>query len=98
MTVKPNFDARDRFVEVQSGSEAHLNLKGSVSVPLVAKTFAVRILTSRIEGGGYMENLTTGSDLNDRDRHSLRGQFLFDNDEGFTARIIADGSELEEKC
>ena len=45
-----------------------------------------------------MENLTTGTDLNDRDRYSLRGQFAFDNGEGFTARIIADKSEIDEKC
>mgnify|MGYP002058574838 FL=1 len=98
LTVAPDLDSRDGFFEVQGGSENFRNFKGAISVPLVAGTSAIRISGSRTERDGYMENLTTGTDLNDRDRYSLRGQFAFDNGEGFTARIIADISEIDEKC
>jgi outer membrane receptor protein involved in Fe transport len=98
LTVAPDLDSRDGFFEVQGGSENYRNFKGAISVPLIEGTSAIRISGSRTERDGYMENLTTGTDLNDRDRYSLRGQFAFDNGEGFTARIIADISEIDEKC
>jgi iron complex outermembrane receptor protein len=98
LTVAPKLDSRDGFFEVQGGSENYRNFKGAISVPLVEGTSAIRISGSRAERDGYTENLTTGTDLNDRDRYSLRGQFAFDNGEGFKARIIADISELDERC
>ena len=98
LTVKPDLDGRDGFFEVQGGSENYRNFKGAVNVPLVEGSTAIRISGSRTERDGYMENVTTGTDLNDRDRYSLRGQLMFDNGGGITARIIADISELDEKC
>ena len=98
LTVAPDLNARDGFFEIQGGSESYRSFKGAISVPLVEGTSAIRISGSRAKRDGYTENLTTGTDLNDRDRYSLRGQIAFDNGEGFTARIIADISELDEKC
>ena len=98
LTVKPNLENREGFFEVQGGSEDYRNFKGAINVPLVPGTSAIRVTGSRTERDGYMKNLATGNDLNNRDRYSLRGQFLFDNGDGFTARIIADVSELEEQC
>ena len=98
LTVAPDLDSRDGFFEVQGGSENYRNFKGAISVPLVEGTSAIRISGSRTERDGYVKNLATGTDLNNRDRYSLRGQFAFDNGEGFTARIIADISELDEIC
>lgn len=98
LTVKPNLEAVDGFFEVQAGSENMRNLKGAVNIPLVAGTSAIRLSGGSTKRDGYIDNLTTGSKLNDRDRYNVRAQFLYDNNENFNARIIADYAKLDEKC
>lgn len=97
LTVKPNLDGMGGFLEAQVGSENFRNFKGAVNIPVVEGTSAIRLSGGSTQRDGYVDNLTTGSDLNDRDRYNLRGQFLFDNDI-FSARIIADYAELDELC
>ena len=97
LTVKPNLDATEGFIEVQGGSESFYHVKGAANIPVVEGTSAFRLTGGVTHRDGYMENLATGSDLNDRDRFNLRVQYLHDT-EGFGARVIGDYSELNELC
>lgn len=47
---------------------------------------------------GYAENVTLGTDLNDRDRFGLRGQILVQPADNMEFRVIADYDELNEIC
>ena len=47
---------------------------------------------------GYIKNETTGSDLNDRDRMSLRGQLVFNPSDDTRIRVIADYDTMDEVC
>ena len=86
LTVKPNLDATEGFIEVQGGSESFYHVKGAANIPIVEGTSAFRLTGGVTHRDGYMENIATGSDLNDRDRFNLRVQYLHDS-EGFSARI-----------
>ena len=45
---------------------------------------------------GYIKNEATGSDLNDRDRMSLRGQLVFNPSDDTRIRVIADYDTIDE--
>ncbi|MDA7687635.1 TonB-dependent receptor [Pseudomonadales bacterium] len=47
---------------------------------------------------GYIKNEATGSDLNDRDRMSLRGQLVFNPSDDTRIRVIADYDTIDEVC
>lgn len=47
---------------------------------------------------GYNENLTTGNDVNNRDRQSFRGQLLLTPNDTTELRIIADYDTIDEEC
>ncbi|MEM9684280.1 MAG: TonB-dependent receptor, partial [Pseudomonadota bacterium] len=98
LTNKPDLEAVDGFIEAQAGNEGFANLKGAISVPIVEGTAAFRLSGSWAERDGFVENITTGTDLNNRDRFNLRGQFLYDNGQNLSVRVIADHSEIDEQC
>lgn len=47
---------------------------------------------------GYTDNLVTGTDLNNRDRYSFRGQLYYEPTDNTELRLIADYSKIEEEC
>ena len=98
LTVKPKLDSTEGFIEFQGGSESFYHFKGAANIPVVEGTSAFRLTGGVTHRDGYMENIATGSDLNDRDRFNLRAQYLYDDNEGFSARVIGDYSELNELC
>jgi iron complex outermembrane receptor protein len=98
LTRKPELDVVNGFLELQAGNEGYTNAKGAINFPLVEGLAALRVTGSVTERDGYIKNIATGSDINDKDRYSLRVQLLVDNGEGLSLRIIADQSEIDEMC
>lgn len=98
LTRKPELDSVGGFLEVQAGNESYANFKGAINIPVVEGSSAIRISGSATQRDGYVDNITTGSDVNDRDRYSLRAQFLATNSDDLTIRVIADYSEITETC
>ena len=47
---------------------------------------------------GYVDNVITGGDINDKDRYTIRGQLLIQLSDSLSARLIADYSEIDEVC
>lgn len=47
---------------------------------------------------GFTQSVVGLSDLNNRDRWNLRGQFLYEPTSDTTVRFIADYSEIDERC
>ena len=98
LTRKPDLDAVGGFFELQAGNEGYGNFKGALNIPIVEGRSAIRLSGGLTERDGYVDNITTGTDTNNRDRYNVRGQFLFDNGDNFSMRIIADYSEITEVC
>jgi iron complex outermembrane receptor protein len=98
LTRKPDLEAVGGFLELQAGNESYGSFKGAVNIPLVTGRSAVRLSGSSSQRNGYIDNITTGTDTNDRDRYSIRGQLLMTNGDNLTLRLIADYSEIDEVC
>jgi len=98
LTRKPDINGTGGFLELQAGNEGFTNFKGAVNVPLVEGTSAIRISGGASQRDGYVKNVTTGTDTNDRDRFNIRAQFLWDNGDDLSVRVIGDYSELDEVC
>ncbi len=98
LTVAPQIDEVGGYLEVNGGSESYGNLNGAINIPLVDGVAAARLSGGFTQRDGYVDNIATGEELNDRDRYSLRGQLLFLPTDTVEVRVIADYSEIDEKC
>ena len=98
LTRKPDLEAVGGFLELLAGNESYGSFKGAVNIPLVTGHSAIRLSGSSSQRDVYIDNITTGTDTNDRDRYSIRGQLLMTNGDDLTLRLIADYSEIDEVC
>ncbi len=98
LTVAPQIDEFSGFFEANGGSEGYGNVNGAINIPLAEGVAAARLSAGVTQRDGWVDNLTTGEELNDRDRYTVRGQLLFLPSDSVEVRVIADYSELDEKC
>jgi len=84
--------------EVTFGNYEGLILRATVTGPLVEDRLAFRIDGNRNTRGGFVENVTDGRELNDRDRWSARAQLLWEVSDNTQVRFIGDYSEIDEQC
>jgi outer membrane receptor protein involved in Fe transport len=97
ITKKPEYEAGGS-VELTYGNYNQIVAKGTVTGPLVEDKVAVRLSANYNKRDGFLTNLVDGSDVNDRDRYSLRGQLLFEPSETVSIRLIADYAKSDERC
>lgn len=96
ITKKPEFDlGLDASLSLGNYNSTIFN--GSVTGPLGEKA-AFRLSANVNTRDGFIDNLTTGQEVNDRDRWALRGQLLFEPSDDLSIRLIGDYSELDEAC
>ncbi|WP_256959521.1 TonB-dependent receptor [Pseudomonas aeruginosa] len=90
-TRAPTFTA-ERTVEVSGGQDGYFQGRGTVSGPL-GKTLAGRLSAYRTRDDGYIKNIHDDNYLNGGERQGARGQLLFEPNEDFSLRWIADYNE-----
>jgi iron complex outermembrane receptor protein len=96
VTKKPQFDFGGK-AEVSLGNYDTAPGQGHVTGPL-SDTVAVRLSGSVNKRDGYATNVTTGNDVNDRDRWSIRGDLLWAPTDQTSVRVIADYNKITEVC
>ena len=96
VTKQPSFDFGGK-VEASVGNYDLRQVKATITGP-VAKDLALRVSGSVNQRDGYSHNLTTGADVNDRDRWSVRGDLLWIPSDDTSVRIIADYNKIREVC
>lgn len=96
ITKKPQFEAGGK-IEATVGNYNTRQIKGTFTGPL-SDTLAVRLSGSLNKRDGFFTNLTTGNDVNDRDRWSVRGDVLWEPTDKTSIRIIADYNKINETC
>ena len=74
-----------------------IRLIGDITGP-ISDTVAYRLSGSINQGDGYATNLTTGSDVNNRNRWALQGQLLFAPSDDLSVRLMGDFDRIEETC
>ncbi|HFF2063027.1 TPA: TonB-dependent receptor [Pseudomonas aeruginosa] len=90
-TRAPTFTA-ERTVEVSGGQDGYFQGRGTVSGPL-GETLAGRLSAYRTRYDGYIKNIHDDNYLNGGERQGARGQLLFEPNEDFSLRWIADYNE-----
>ncbi|MCV4366681.1 TonB-dependent receptor [Pseudomonas aeruginosa] len=90
-TRAPTFTA-ERTVEVSGGQDGSFQGRGTVSGPL-GETLAGRLSAYRTRDDGYIKNIHDDNYLNGGERQGARGQLLFEPNEDFSLRWIADYNE-----
>ncbi|HMN47018.1 MAG TPA: TonB-dependent receptor [Povalibacter sp.] len=83
--------------EVGFGNYDSKYAKASITGP-IGDTLAFRLSGNINQRDGYLENSTTGNDVNDRDRWAVRGDVLWTPTDAVSLRVIADYSEINEVC
>lgn len=87
-TRKPTFSKESSF-EVSGAERDYSQVKGTVSGPLT-DTLAGRVSVYQTREDGYLHNIYNGDDLNGGVRKGVRTQLLYEPDEDFNLRWIAD--------
>ncbi|HFS0485849.1 TPA: TonB-dependent receptor [Pseudomonas aeruginosa] len=90
-TRAPTFTA-ERTVELSGGQDGYFQGRGTVSGPL-GETLAGRLSAYRTRDDGYIKNIHDDNYLNGGERQGARGQLLFEPNEDFSLRWIADYNE-----
>ncbi len=98
ITKRPNAEEWEVEGEATYGNFDAVVLKAGVSGPLIEDVLSVRIDGNFNQRDGFVENLSTGEDLNERDRFGFRGQLLWTPSDELTVRLIADYNDIAEDC
>ena len=96
ITAKPRFQA-EAFGQVDVGNYDMRRVEAGITGPL-SDTIAARIDGVWLKRDGFVEDLISGRDINDRNRWLLRGQVLFQPTDDFSFRLIGDYSKRNEEC
>jgi len=96
VTKGPEFEWSSN-IEVTAGNYGALQTKGYITGPLSEKA-AFSLGGSYNERDGYTDNLALGTKVNDRDRWSMNGQFLFEPTDTMQFKLSIDYSEIDEVC
>ena len=84
--------------EITVGNYDSRIYRGTVTGPIADGNAAVRFDFNRNTRDGFLDNVTTGQSVNDRDRWSIRGQFQADLGDRVSVRLIGDIGEVDENC
>lgn len=95
-TEAPSYDFEGR-VEAGVGNYNQRLLKGYITNG-ITDNLAFSLSAGMNKRDGYTDSIVGLDKINDRDRFNLRGQLLFEPTEDATFRLIADYSEIDEKC
>lgn len=95
ITKKPadEFSAR---VTADIGNLDYREFKGIVNIPL-AENVAAKLSVSKTDRDGYIDNITTGNDLNTKDVLAYRGQLRITPSEKLELNFSFDGLEADNR-
>jgi len=96
ITREPQFDFGGQ-IEVSYGNYNAIVVKADVTGP-ITDTIAVSIDGNYNKRDGYVDVINLGTEINERDRYSVRGQILFEPNSDFKVRVIGDYSKIDELC
>jgi iron complex outermembrane receptor protein len=91
-TRQPTFDPQGS-IEASYGNYNAYQVRGVWSQPLVQNELAGRVSFSHTTQGGFVDDVSTGYDLNGYNRSAGRGQLLWKPDDDFSLRLLGDYGE-----
>ncbi len=89
ITAKPVLEEFQADASVTYGNYNTLKTRGMVNLPL-GETAALRLAGSYLQRDGFVDNLTTGNDIDDRELYGLRGSLAFEPTERFRGLLMVE--------
>lgn len=77
ITAKPVLEEFQADAKLTYGNYNTVKTKGMVNLP-IGDTAALRVAGSYLSRDGYVDNLTTGNDIDDRELYSIRGSLAWE--------------------
>ncbi len=96
ITAKPSFNF-GATGEATYGNYETIRVGGGVTGPL-SETIAARVDGIYFKRDGFLRDVVSGRDINNRDRWLVRGQLLFQPNDDLSVRIIGDYADRKEEC
>ena len=96
VTAGPEFEGHT-YGEMEAGNFGYLSATLGTTGP-VSDTLALRVEGNIQSRDGYITDVNSGRDINNRNRWFVRGQALWDITPNASLRIIADVAETDEEC
>lgn len=97
VSAKPSFET-EGYAELGVGNYDQRLVKGYLTGPILDDSLAYSIGGTYNKRDGYVENVSGGDDLNDRDRYSVRGELLWQPTDDAEVRFIVDQDYFDENC
>ncbi len=94
-TREPSFDP-ELTAEASLGNYGYHQIRASGSLPIIADTVAIRLSVADTHRDGFVTNLFDGSDAQNYDNFTVRGQLLIKPSEDVKIRIIGDYSKQKQ--
>ena len=96
ITAKPKFETiLNGQVDIGNYNLRRLELGATGAL---SSTVAARVDAVIMKRDGFLEDVISGRDVNNRDRWLLRGQLLFQPSDNLSFRLIGDYSKRDEEC
>ena len=96
ITARPRFEP-EVYSQIDIGNydlrRTELGITGGLS-----STVAARLDGVYMKRDGFLEDVISGRDVNDRNRWLLRGQVLFQPSDDLSVRLVADMTRRREEC
>lgn len=96
ITAKPVLEEFQADARLTLGNYNTRKLKGMVNIPL-GETAALRVAGSTLSRDGYVQNLTTGNDIDDRDLWGIRATLAWEPTLNLRGWIMAERFEEDDK-
>lgn len=94
ISKKPT-DEFEGQLKARIGNFNALQLSGKVNIPLTDNAF-LNLSASNIKRDGYVKNITTGEDLNDRDSQAYRAQLLVEASDNLNVLATFDAQSVDQ--
>ena len=96
-TAKPKFEFGGQG-EFSYGNFNAIRVLGSLTGPIAGDKVAFRIDGLYNKRDGFLKDVISGRDINDRDRFLVRGQLLIQPNDDLSIRLIGDYNQKNEEC
>ncbi|GAA6183645.1 MULTISPECIES: TonB-dependent receptor [Alteromonadaceae] len=93
ISKKPS-DELEGKLSASIGNMGAREIQGQINVP-ISDTSAAKFSVTKLDRDGYIKNLTTGNDLNERDALAYRGQFRSQLSDKLELNFSVDGLNTE---
>ncbi|WJG10047.1 TonB-dependent receptor [Aliiglaciecola sp. LCG003] len=93
ISKKPS-DVLEGQISASIGNMGAREIQGEINLP-ISDTSAAKFSVTKLDRDGYIKNLTTGNDLNERDALAYRGQFRSQLSDKLELNFSVDGLSTE---